>query len=366
MRVFLCVLILLGASLGNAHELDSLNPGEWREIPNSAMQQVAYPKDMAGWSGGGVANIIEAWSGGAYDSSRDRLLIHGGGHADYAGNEIYGFDLDDLTWSRLTERSSDIGGSSSSGVYPDGKPRAIHSYNTLVYVPSIDSLCRMGGAALYPSGNDSTDRIDCFNFSNNSWSKTGDVQDAGIENMSALDPSTGNVYMKSRHSNAMQLISPSGDSSYVGETFGGRYKHTAAYDPEYGYFVFAGDGDYSIWDKNISDLIVESKSGGPSQRSPGMVYDPVEKQIIAWTGGSKIHVFDSQSKSWASKTASGDVPGSQSNWGTFGRFQYSKKYNVFVLVNAVDENVYVYRNSAGTGGPVDNIVPNSPEDLQAN
>jgi hypothetical protein len=224
----------------------------------------------------------------------------------------------------------------------------------------------MGGAALYPSGNESTERIDCFSFADNSWSKIGDVQEAGIENMAALDPTTGNVYMKSRHSNAMQLITPSGSSSYVGESFPGRYKHTAAFDPEFGYFVFAGDGDYSVWDKSANDLIEESRGGGPSQRSPGMAYDPVARQIVAWAGGSKIHVFDSQSRSWSSKTASGDVPGSQSKWGTFGRFRYSQKYNVFVLVNGIDENVYVYKNTPGLGEPPDTVRPNSPENVQAN
>ncbi|HKP95222.1 MAG TPA: hypothetical protein VJ385_05640, partial [Fibrobacteria bacterium] len=35
--------------------------------------------------------------------------------------------------------------------------------------------------------------------------------------------------------------------------------------------------------------------------------------------------------------------------GTYGRWRYVAKYNVFVLVNATDSSVYLYRPSAGTG-----------------
>jgi len=39
------------------------------------------------------------------DTKSNRLIIWGGGHGDYFGNEVYGLDLNNMTMSRLTEPS---------------------------------------------------------------------------------------------------------------------------------------------------------------------------------------------------------------------------------------------------------------------
>jgi hypothetical protein len=36
---------------------------------------------------------MAAWGGGAHDTKRDRLIVWGGGHGDYGGNELYAFDV---------------------------------------------------------------------------------------------------------------------------------------------------------------------------------------------------------------------------------------------------------------------------------
>ena len=46
---------------------------------------------------------ITAWTGAAFDKRRQRLLVSGGGHNDYGGNEVYAFSLMDLKWLRLTD-----------------------------------------------------------------------------------------------------------------------------------------------------------------------------------------------------------------------------------------------------------------------
>ena len=56
------------------------------------------PNSVPGTYGG-----ITAWSGAAFDSMNTRLLLNGGGHSDYGGNEIYAFDFDTDTWSRLSD-----------------------------------------------------------------------------------------------------------------------------------------------------------------------------------------------------------------------------------------------------------------------
>lgn len=106
-----------------------------------------YP-DAAPWRGvGGFGNIIAAWSGAAYHRGTDTLRLHGGGHMDYAGNELVDIDLctEAPSW-RLerapsgatgnlgpTQTADDYGGDEASGVYWDGRPRSNHTYNNLCW-----------------------------------------------------------------------------------------------------------------------------------------------------------------------------------------------------------------------------------------
>jgi hypothetical protein len=81
------------------------------------------------------------------------LLIWGGGHFAYAGNEIYGFDLGHLRWQRLSEPSLEIDLDYRAGddIYIDGKPRSNHTYGSLQYVPVVDRFCSFGTSANFPA-----------------------------------------------------------------------------------------------------------------------------------------------------------------------------------------------------------------------
>ncbi len=82
-------------------------------------------------AGGRLGRRITAWSGAALDTNADRLLVWGGGHADYSGNEVYAFDLRTLRWTRLTEPSAV---DRSRGHYADGNPRSRHTYDYIEFV----------------------------------------------------------------------------------------------------------------------------------------------------------------------------------------------------------------------------------------
>ncbi len=64
--------------------LKELKPGHWYEVPDSRIRP-HVPKPTPP---GNPKAIITAWNSGAYDSRRQRLLVTGGGHNDYGGNEI--------------------------------------------------------------------------------------------------------------------------------------------------------------------------------------------------------------------------------------------------------------------------------------
>ena len=63
----------------------------WHELPNTQIRPLC-PSDALypGISGNTCCDsVIIAWGGAAFDVVGNRLLITGGGHGDYAGNEVY-------------------------------------------------------------------------------------------------------------------------------------------------------------------------------------------------------------------------------------------------------------------------------------
>ena len=99
-----------------SQDITDLPPGHWCEVSNSrAINVEKKANEFADWNGSssaqynsfqgnaGFAGIMKKWSGAAFDSLRDRLLIVGGGHKGYGGNEIVAFSLNNLSWERITD-----------------------------------------------------------------------------------------------------------------------------------------------------------------------------------------------------------------------------------------------------------------------
>ncbi len=129
----------------------------WVRVNNNQFQNVWPPTgllvstnkapDSVPW---GPRGIVAAWSSFAWDSRRGDLILYGGGHANYGGNELYRWRATTLKWERMS-LPSDI---SSLGPYPwltvDGpnaSPQAHHTYDGNIYLPIADRFLSFGGAA---------------------------------------------------------------------------------------------------------------------------------------------------------------------------------------------------------------------------
>jgi hypothetical protein len=356
-------LILLSAVLsvsGNA--VDDLTPGQWYEVPNSHMREVCPDRSLT--DGKDCSNVIEAWSGGAFDTKRDRLIVWGGGHADSPDRSVYVFDLNTLQWSRL-------GG-------PNYGPIARHTYNYLQYVASIDRFCTFGGAAIYPSGNTSTNNVDCFDFDTEKWeSKSAKPDSRNINSISAYDPVSGNAYFQGAKSSDNFLEYDTKADRWTTRTsnpFGGLiFKGTADVDPVRRKMVFIGNGsEVVVWDivnpNNPPEKISTNGTGwSPDYGFPGVAYHPPSGKFAVWDKGQDIYSLDMGTNVWEKTTGTGANPGNPTQWGTYGRFRYSQKKDVFVVVNSVDKNVFVYKPDFG-GSTVNtkSILAKSPVQLTAN
>lgn len=191
--------------------------GEWSTAPSSTLNASGV-----GWSGtspggsGNYTSVVQAWGGGvlatqgvfrggAY-ASGPHLVIFGGGHGDYAGNELYAYGpltSDAPTWARLIDPT--VPGVSGSERDGSGYPVARHTYDTLVYLPDYEQMICFGAAGTYPIGN-SNSAGDEYLFttnpgSGNPWTHNldavlpADMGNFGFENVvSGYDVTTGNAW----------------------------------------------------------------------------------------------------------------------------------------------------------------------------
>ena len=129
--------------------------GSWLKVNANRFEEVWTPvsqrAQVDGVALGSPRKIIAAWSSMTWDPNRHHLIIWGGGHANYAGNDVYRFDAADLRWHRA---------SLPSAVEPlfddrrfftvDGAlnaPISSHTYDNQEFLPQLDRFITFGGAS---------------------------------------------------------------------------------------------------------------------------------------------------------------------------------------------------------------------------
>jgi hypothetical protein len=93
---------------------------------------------------GPTSAVVRAWSSFAWDSTRGDLLLWGGGHGNYVGNEMYVWDGATGSWGRgsLASRID-----SKGFIVDNAAPQSAHTYDNNVYLPANDMFLTFGGAA---------------------------------------------------------------------------------------------------------------------------------------------------------------------------------------------------------------------------
>lgn len=170
--------------------------GSWGEIPSTLLSSIDPKNDSAlnpnhpstaPWNStaSGIVNvpsvdgIMRPWCGGAWDDEDCRFWLPlGGGHGDSGDNAAYKIGLmqDAPIWSSPRPPSGALpliagglpasataqnasflldDGLETTGVYADGRPRAIHSYRKHIYVPGLGPVMVVqGGCFTDTSGSD--------------------------------------------------------------------------------------------------------------------------------------------------------------------------------------------------------------------
>ncbi|MEM9070147.1 MAG: hypothetical protein AAGE52_16690 [Myxococcota bacterium] len=359
-------------------QLAGLEADTWLEVPNTAMSEVC-DDDSPVRGVVGCEAIVSAWSGGTFDTSRNRMLIWGGGHNDYHGNEVYAFDVPSGTWMQLTEpTATDHLDRDPLG---DGNPVSRHTYEGVEYIAHADVMWGHGGSrAADGNGTDVTWTLD---LSSLTWTNQAPAEPGpgGFTLASAYDPASEAVFVRGTQdfyrydlddntwTNLMNFGFPPEWPRY--ERSGDK---TGVIDPTRDLFWSMGSGDIFVWDIAASTIVTGDwvttgggdytnadvvgdreeqlfESGGATiydAQAPGVDYDAAADALVAWANRGGPWTLDLDARVWTQGSGEG-APISENSGGTFGRWRYISAYNVFILVNSAEENVRFYKHTRCDG-----------------
>jgi hypothetical protein len=289
------------------------------------------------------------YSGGTFDPNRNELVVWGGGHADYPGNEVCVFSLDAGKWTCVTKRSPFT--QDTIDVLADGRPAARHTYSSLAYIPdpAWDGFFVHGGALWW--GGWPTSATWFFRRAELRWQalpgRGTEYASKSVVVVSVYDAVRKKVHVRTKNSvESFDLATSTWQSK--GGASGQEREITGAFDPERQHFVIVGKGLAEVWNtgKTPWERVPAAMAGDNAPVSawgPGLVFDPVGKRYLAWSGGRTLYQLNRDTWTWLALTTTGADPGTQYVVGTFGRFSYVPKTHGLVLVNSVDGSVFYHQ-----------------------
>jgi hypothetical protein len=187
-----------------------------------------------------------------------------------------------------------------------------------------------------------------------------------------VDSTTNHVwYLGWGQSGALAELDPASNTWISHGTFNGwfNYYQTAEIDPKRRKLVSVGAGDSWLWNIAGSGTLPPAKltttgdNGIVGAHSPGLAYDPVADRTVAWSGGADVFTLNLDTSAWtrvAPAATNTVIPTAANRQGTNGRFRYIPSKNAYIVVNGINEDVYVYRLSAGSGSPPPSPNPPPP------
>jgi len=333
----------------------------WQNLTNTKLKNVCPPNGFNGINyafADHCGAAVTAWSSAVADTKRNRLIIWGGGHTDYYGNEVYSLNLGVTppTLTRLTDPSDFTKNPSGcpDANTVDGTPVSRHTYGGIVYLPVQDKMFSFGGG-LAPCGGPWSDRTYTLDLSQAvpTWKAMDPINGykIGYQQTTAVcgyDPNTQTVICNStgiffRYDPATNTNTQLSTGQNI------PYSASGVIDPKRKRFIFMGTAYQSttplVMAVDISpgsSFKVEDWSSQVTgcdalagTNYPGLTYDYVLDRIVGWPNvGNTIYVFNPDQKTCTAQTfANGPTNTLASTTGTFGRFQYFPALNAYGVVS---------------------------------
>ena len=329
----------------------SLNSPGWHSLPNTKLASVC-PKDDSLHGTSGCAAVIRAWGGAAADTKRNRLLIWGGGHNDYYGNEVYALDLEMEKMTVIVAPTTQP--QACVEIQHDGKPSSRHTYYNLAYIPATDQMFSFGGALACETGTASNATwfldMETLGWQQNEQAK-GKTKPNGQPGLSVVvyDPNTNFVFIEDL-SDLYKYDVAAKNYTLLNSVHGVDYHQSGVIDTAQRLLFLIGGSQF--WAINIAARSNYSLQNWTSrvhgcealmnQAYPGLAFYPEREVVIGWAGGDSVYSFDPKTKSCTAQTYPGG-PGPQQANGTNGRFAYFPALKSFALVNDWQQDAFLLK-----------------------
>lgn len=376
-------LALFHASQAVAVTAADLQVGQWVVVSSNSVSSVnPCPGNNCAYSGSeGQKGVMDDWSGGAFATNlgaSGSLLVFGGGHSGYLGNEVYAFDVAAGTWSRLTDPVNPPTCDYNTSTMAGNSPCSAHMYEALEYSPVTNEFVKLGSSS---DGNTvvGTPYVHALNLQTKQWRRgarmptwDGAISDDGEGTSTAWDPTRNVIWWHGSWRTAatsnkvLRKYDPAANSwtEYPGQTVG--IDQAAAFDTQRRIMLVV-DGrtnkavyayDTSVDTPVLYTLSTTGDLAAQQTSAIGLDYDPVTDQFVAWVDGSAVYTLKAPSNwktgTWTWKrvvAAAGSASPTANSRGTYGRFRYVPSLNAFIVVNSVTGPTYMYKLSAGGGSP---------------
>lgn len=377
----------------------SIAPGTWAAVGQNSLDDVDPAKDdalnrnfpeAAPWRGtSGQAAVVQSWNGGAFATtfgSKGSLILHGGGHHNYFGSEVYAFDMATQRWSRISNPyTGSLNFPYSDGSFPDGSPSVAHTYDMLEFDPTTNAFVSLSAQSTEGASRVSVAHV--LSLDDKRWSKS--------KLNSSVTVASGGYSVYDTKRNVIWLEGGSGSTALVqfdpkvhnsDGTVGKwtnyptklhRTDSVAAYDPVHDLMVVttfrASDEVFGI---DLSDpdaaAVHLTEVGTAPSKSPahGWEWSSARGAFLYYRAGADVYELRPPATNWKtsawtwSKLTSGSnsvTPNEPSvDNGVYSRFRIARyaDQEVAVVVNGVSNSVYVFKIPTG-------IAPKAPTNVTA-
>lgn len=135
---------------GNHWAVRSMIPGA-KDAIQSQLTTGIPGEAQANYTVGAEDTLLNS-NGVAYFPLKKQIFFSGGGHGGWPGNEVYGVDLESMSWWRQTDPSPMARNANGTWRNLDNTPISTHTYNGICAVESLNCFFVLTGSP-WPLGN---------------------------------------------------------------------------------------------------------------------------------------------------------------------------------------------------------------------